>query len=71
MGLADEARAVPVGRWSRPIVDAWLGEQDAADLAELLADPTVPARRIWVALRARGCGVSESSVVKWADRARH
>jgi hypothetical protein len=70
VGLAADVRSVKRSRWTRPIVDEFLGPDDAAELAELLADRTVFAPKIWRALQDRGIGVSESAVVKWAAEAR-
>lgn len=70
MGFAESVRAEKRQRWTRTIVDSYLGPEDAAELAELLADRTVFAPAIWRALRDRGIGVSESAVVKWAAEIR-
>ena len=71
MALADDVRNRETIRWTRPVVDGLLGPEDAAELAELLADPAVVIDKIWLALRARGIGVSESAVQKWAFAARN
>lgn len=70
MSLTDEVRARPIIRWTRPVVDEHLGPDDAAELARLLADPSVIPQHIWHALQGRGIGVSESAVQKWAAMAR-
>lgn len=57
------------GIWNRARVDAALGDE-AADLAEVLADPTIPPYRIFRQLRARDIGVSQRPVYEWAERAR-
>lgn len=69
MSLAEEVRGRKT-RWTRQAVDAQLGPADAAELADLLADPTVVVQSIYHALRARGIGVSESAVQKWAAGSR-
>jgi hypothetical protein len=70
LGLAAEVRGRTINRWTRPIVDELLGAEDARELDELLGDPSVVVQAIWLTLRARGIGVSEASVQKWAYAAR-
>lgn len=71
MSLRDEVEALPIKRWTREIVDARLGPEDAAHLEAMLADPEVLVDNIWVALRKRGILVSEAAVQKWAYAVRH
>lgn len=71
LSLAEEVRGRKINRWTRPIVDGILGPADAAELEQLLCDPGVSAEAIWLTLRARGIGVSEAAVQKWAYNRRH
>jgi hypothetical protein len=70
VALAADVRGREITRWTRPVVDGILGPEDAAELAELLADKTVVVQAVWRALRARGIGVSEAAVQKWAAQVR-
>lgn len=68
MGLRDEiaAHTQRCGRKSTfDTVIAVLSPEDAADLRAALADPTVPATRIWRALRARGFELCATTVRNW------
>lgn len=49
---------------------AGLGKKEAADLLEVLVDPSVSARAIAVVLNRRGIDVSEGAVSKWRRRNR-
>lgn len=69
MGLADEVRAQP-RRMSRDRLVALLGPEDAAELDELLADPTITAQAIWKALKARGIVISNRTIAFWCVQAR-
>lgn len=57
------------GIWDRARVDTHLGDE-AADLAEVLADPKVKPYAIWRKLRERGVMVSARPVYEWAEKAR-
>lgn len=71
MSLRDEVVAETPAKWTRNVVDRILGPDDAAELAEMLADPLVVVNSIHRALKNRGIGVSESAVQKWAADARN
>lgn len=70
VGLADDVRDARVTRWTRPIVDALLGPEEAAEFAELLANPLTNVQEVRRQLLRRGIEPSEASVQKWAAQAR-
>lgn len=70
MGLYEDVTGKPVRRWTRHVVDEFLGEDEAAELGLLLADPGVAPQAIWRALRDRHIGVSKATVYDWAGEAR-
>lgn len=69
MSLKDEV-SQGSGIWHRARVDEALGKKEAAELAEVLADPSVKPYRIWTRLRARGIDISSRPIYEWAERAR-
>lgn len=69
MGLAAEV-AAQSRRMTRAYLAELLGPADAAEFAELLADPSIPPQSIWKALSARGIAISNRTIAYWATEAR-
>lgn len=72
MGFADEVRAQAAGGPARNKLPWLLGQlgDEAPDLEDVLADPSVPSIVIAKHLQARGYDISSEAVRQWAEKAR-